>query len=92
MGMNVKKIYLQVEKHQADMLRSDVKYWIKRCCEKDKHLQSYKQKEDKLREYIESKSIERKIKHDLYYEIFNEFVGTKEELLQILNEGGKECL
>ena len=68
MGMNEEEIYLQVEKHKEDMLRSDVKYWIKRydikyqqnkenydkVKELENQLQAYKDKEDKIREKVKA--------------------------------------
>ena len=86
--MNKEEIYLQIDKHKEDMLKSDVKYWIKRydikyqqnkenydkLKECEQQLQAYKDKEDKLREELL-----------IWGEVINPTLQNK--LLQILNEG-----
>lgn len=57
------------------------------CLELNKQLQAYKEKEDKLREYLTNTEFEERTAYDASFceGVYN----TKEKALQILSEGGK---
>ena len=82
----LEKLYLQVDKHKEDMLKSDVKcglrnyaYYSEMISDLYRQLQTYKDKEDKLREFLNNEP------NDLY-----STKPTKKywviDILQILND------